>query len=53
MQKKSVFTKRDFYRLKNPERYVTPMVGEFQFVTKRYIWWIDTKKSANLLLRNY
>ena len=32
------FMKRDFYGQENPERYVTAMVGIFQFVTKRYIW---------------
>ena len=31
------FKKRDFYGPDNLERYVTPMVGASQFVTKRYM----------------
>ena len=53
LEKRQFFTKQDFYGQKDLERYVTPMVGAFQFVTKRYIWQVGAKKSSNLALRNY
>ena len=53
IRKRLFFTKREFYGQENLEHYVTPMVGVFQFVTKRYIWLVSTKISANLALRNY
>ena len=36
--KSLIFTKQDCYGQENLERYVTPMVGAFVFVTNRYIW---------------
>ena len=38
IRKRLFFKTRDFYGQKNLGRYVTPMVGAFQYATKRYIW---------------
>ena len=38
VRKRLIFTKQEYHGQGNLERYVTPMVGAFQFVTKRYIW---------------
>ena len=37
----------------NKEHYGSPMVGVFQLITKCYIWYVGTEKSANLALHNY
>ena len=38
IRKRLLFTELDYYGQNNSDRYVTPTVGAFQFVTKRYIW---------------
>ena len=53
IRKKFAFTKQEYHGQNNLERYPTPVVGAFQFVTKRYIWQVGTEKSTNLALCNY
>ena len=47
MKNRLIFMKEDYCGQENLERYVTLMVGAFQFVIKRYIWQVGTKNQPN------